>query len=219
MKNRYFQIGFNRCGTTSIADMLARKGMVAVHHKFEDRGEVVSIALRIEENILNGKAALFGMDGIDAFTDAEYVSESKIVEGYRYYKEIMNAYPEMKFILNIRNRDDWIESRLKFGDYIDRYQVFLKMTRDQVIKFWEESWESHIATVKRDIPIDRLLIMNIDSPNEVEIDAFFQTGSGIRFRQKNKSANGAIANWASRNLPRKFLRLAPNDVKNFLKDF
>ncbi|MBV6635239.1 MAG: hypothetical protein KI788_04975 [Mameliella sp.] len=219
MKPRFFQVGFNRCGTTSIADMLERQGLTAVHHSYLRDGEKQNIALTIADNLEQGRPPLDGMDDIDAFTDVEYTSEGRIVEGYKHFREIAAAYPEMKFILNIRKRDDWIKSRLGFANYPERYAACYGLTREQVIEKWERDWDTHLAAVRAEIPAERLLIMDIDAPDPEAVNAFFDFDAGSAFRRRNKSINGPLAKWAQKALPKGLVKAVPNRWKNYLKDF
>lgn len=219
MKKRFFQVGFNRCGTTAIADMFERNALTAVHHTYVRNGEVKNLAIEIAENIEAGLPPLAGMDHIDAFTDVEYVAADRIVEGYKYFRAISEAYPEVYFILNVRKREDWILSRLNFGTYLDRYAAYLGTDRDGVLAHWESDWDAHIAAVKGHIPDERLLVWDIDAPDFDAISAFLDFDSQASFRKRNKSVKGPLARFAHRTIPECFLRPVPNRIKNFLKDF
>lgn len=216
---RFFQIGFNRAGTTAIADMLSRQGLTTVHHTYLRDNEHLNVALLMEKNISNGQKALFGLDHIEAFTDIELVTENKIVQGNQFFREISVEYPEMKFILNIRRKADWINSRLHFGDYVDRYAAYYGIGKDEVIEVWSQEWDTHINAVQRHFSSERLLIFDIDKPDVPSINQFFQAEIGSSFRQRNKSANGYFAKWAQQVLPKGIAAVVPNRLKNFLKDY
>lgn len=219
-RTRFFQIGFNRAGTSSLAEMIARFGLNVAHHSVDRDGTMVNIALAMADNIESGRRPLNGFDDIDAFTDIEYTSAERIVEGNRFFRDIMVAYPEMKFILNLRRKEDWLKSRLNFNDYPHRCMVFYGVDRDGLVALWSEHWDMHIADVQAEIPADRLLIMDIDNPNKANTAAFFGLNPDtIDFRQRNKSANGPFAKMAYKILPRWVYRFVPNQLKNALKDF
>jgi hypothetical protein len=219
MKKRFFQVGYNRCGTTAIADMFERNGFITVHHSYLSDGEVRNVAIDLEANLSAGCPPLKGMDHIDVFTDIEYVAADRIIEGYRYFREISESYPEMHFILNLRKRDDWIRSRLNFGDYPDRYAAYLGIDRDAVEAQWEQDWDNHIHAVMQEIPSEKLLVWNIDETCSKDVDAFLGPKASELFRARNKSARGPFARLARHNLPEDLIRITPNWLKNFLKNF
>lgn len=219
MTKRFFQVGFNRCGTTAIAEVFSRHPYNTVHHTYMRDGEVRNIALDIAGNINSGSLPLAGMDQIDVFTDVEYVASDCIVEGYKFFRSIEEAYPEMRFILNVRRRDDWILSRSKFGTYPGRYADYLQVDRDEVITHWERDWDAHIADVQQCVPEEKLLLWDIDAPDYSAISAFVGFNVEAGFQRRNKSVNGPLAQFAQRTLPKRLLRTVPNEIKNYLKDF
>ena len=218
MKHRYFQIGFNRAGTSSLAELLERQGLVAVHHDVERDGERVNIALELEENLKQGHPPLQGFDDIDAFTDIEYVSREHVFEGNRCFREIAEAYPEMKFVLNLRPREDWLKSRLAFGDYPDCWMAFHGIDRSQLIEMWSEHWDRHIADVRAELSSHRLLEYDIVNPNHEQVAEFFGLDGSATLRVRNNSVNGRLARFAQKILPRWFIQLVPNHLKNMLKE-
>lgn len=218
-RSRYFQVGFNRCGTTSIAELLNDNGINTVHHVYCENNKKCNIAKKIVKNISEGRLPLHDMDHIDAFTDVEYVSESQVIEGNRFYREIAIAHPDVKFILNIREKEDWLASRLEFGDYVDRYAKFFDLSKIEVIEKWSRDWDTHIEVVKEVVPANRLLIINIDAPDAAAMQRFFGLGKNTNLRIRNKTASGVLAQRAREILPVWFVRLVPNSVKNYLKQF
>ena len=64
-------------------------------------------------NLLQGAPPLAGYDHIyRAFANMEYCFDEGYFEGYRHYKELMVAYEDSKFILNTRDRENWIRSNV-----------------------------------------------------------------------------------------------------------
>ena len=129
---RIFQIGFNRCGTTTLIRFFQANNLKCLHW---GRG---SIAAGIEAARLEGKPLLFYVDGYFAYGDMEFVeveSESKRllkkkpfrrlyknlpkdnltpIYAFENFRELDKQYPGSKFILNTRNVEDWINSRIRF---------------------------------------------------------------------------------------------------------
>ena len=68
-------------------------------------------------NLAEGRELLAGYEEFDAFTDMEYLDEfgTTYLEGYKLYPHLAAQYPNAVFILNTRNREDWIRSRLVHG--------------------------------------------------------------------------------------------------------
>ena len=199
--------------------MLEANGLNAVHHVYSRGGEKRNIATDIEENMEAGRLPLDGMDEIDAFTDVEFISSTKIIQGNQFFPEIMSSYPDMKFILNIRNRDDWIKSRVSFPDYMKRHIEYHGLDESSIVKMWENEWDDHIKSVIDTIPKDRLLVMNIEEPNRDEVDDFLGMETVQSLRRRNQTITGPIAKWAQRILPMWMVKIVPNDLKNYLKNF
>lgn len=219
MNNRYFQVGFNRCGTSSLADLLERGGYRTIHHTFKRNGENVNLALAIERNIAEGRLPLDGFDGVDAFTDAEYVGADRVLEGNSFYKKIADLYPEIKFVLNIRRKDDWVQSRLRKDDYATRFASALDVDIDALPAIWFKTWDTHISEVLATIPEERMLVLDIDNPDNAAISTFFNLNSAIVFPRRNKTVTGNISKFFANWLPKWLVKLIPLQAKNWMKDY
>lgn len=148
--NKVFNIGLNKTGTKSLSVALRGLGFKTVHFKYRER-RLVDI---IRSNYRSGKMLLSGMEQFDAFSD---------FAGEYFFKELDRQYPGSRFILTIREVDDWLESRERHvlrnrGN--PRYQyVFREVNKEQ--------WRLHMDRTLRltraffkNRPRD-LLIMNI----------------------------------------------------------
>jgi hypothetical protein len=113
--NKIFQIGFNKCGTTSIHNLFVQCGLKSVHH-----GKGI-IARKICYNIINNKKMLDGVDKYDCYTDIESVHHMQY-PFITHYKLLDEQYPNSLFILNTRPINKWIESRLK--NYLVIYKKY-----------------------------------------------------------------------------------------------
>ena len=88
---RYFQIGFRKCGTTSIAAFFNRNGIPCIHH---DRGH---LGCRMQQNLRQGAPLLAGYDEqYRAFANMEYYFADGYFEGYKLYRELMESYEDSK---------------------------------------------------------------------------------------------------------------------------
>ena len=116
---KIFQIGFNKCGTSTIHRYLRANGVKCVHW---DDGR---LAQRMFANLANGDNLMAGYEGFDAFTDMEYIDQvGTLLEGYKLFPYLAAQYPDAVFILNTRDREAWIRSRLAWrGDYAARHRA------------------------------------------------------------------------------------------------
>ena len=181
MKTKIFQIGFNKCGTLSIHDFLVENGIRSVHYLKGD------LANTIFDNHKNGVDLLSGLGEFDAFSDMESLTS----EAFQYvandlFKELHQAYPEAIFILNTRNVENWIESRLRHGGgtYLDRYRCILDQPKAGVIKFWRAQYESHIKNVKHYFaqhPDAHFIHLALDTCEPDELGLFL-TKAGIKLK-------------------------------------
>jgi hypothetical protein len=114
MTKKIFQIGFNRCGTTSIYDFFKKSCVNNLKCVHWDNG---NIAKTIFKNNNNGRPPLYNSKYLlyDFIGDMEANIDNKI-----YYFAFLDSYslldlhyPNSKFILNTRNKENWINSRLR----------------------------------------------------------------------------------------------------------
>lgn len=152
------QIGFNQCGTMSLNNFFDKCGFRSIHR---DHG---NLAKNIKKNIEDGLESFAGYEEYNCFTDLEYVGNDNYIYAFMdYYKDISEAYDDSLFILNIRSFENWIQSRLNHGNYINRFQTCLGLNRDEVIELWREMWFKHLDDVKYYFKgKNNLFIFNID---------------------------------------------------------
>ena len=109
LSRKFFQIGFNKCGTTFIARLFAMNGIPTVH--WEENGLAEDIAF----SKLSGRAPLQPWAHVTAFTDMESVRSINlpIVEAFREFAYLDRSFPGSVFLLNTRRVEDWIISRYR----------------------------------------------------------------------------------------------------------
>lgn len=169
---RIFQIGFNKCGTRSLYRFLQRSGIPSAHF---GKG---MLAVGLKQNIDAGRKPLAGrfQDHV-GFTDMQQVTRDYVIEGVRYFRQLHAYYPDSYFILNTRDKDGWIQSRLRHGagHYARRYQRGLKLeTVDEVVAAWSEDWDRHhdeVVDFFADKP-NQLLVYDIKTGDPQEIVRF-----------------------------------------------
>jgi hypothetical protein len=163
---KVFQIGFSKCGTTSLSEFFNKNGILSVHH---DGG---MLATSIYNNYLNDKPLLsLEYAGYNIYTDMERLYDiPQISIGQQLFVELDKSLPGSKFILNVRNKQDWLKSRAKHPVRI-RGLTLLQISAEiqnisdeEMLTRWSLEWDEHIRAVQayfKDRPND-LLIFDID---------------------------------------------------------
>jgi hypothetical protein len=162
---KIFQIGFNRCGTTSLYNLFRKSGIPSVHW---DRGR---LAARMKFNYEHNRPILIGYERFRFFSDMETAPH---IYGYKYYKLLNQQYPNSKFILNIRDRDNWILSRLRFSKkYFNSHMSHYNLSLPEIINLWCEEWDNHINDVTHYFKgKENLLVFNIEEDNIESVLSF-----------------------------------------------
>jgi hypothetical protein len=146
MSVKVFQIGFNKCGTRTLFHYFRTHGFRAVHwHKGK-------LARTIFDNMSNGRDLLRGYEDFDIFTDMEWITKSFALEGYKLFPFFADAYPDAVFILNTRDREDWIKSRFNHqnGTYVKKWKGALNISDDAALAdFWRADWDNHHSRVEQ----------------------------------------------------------------------
>jgi len=139
------QIGFNKCGTTSIDYFLKKCGYKTLHW---DHGK---LAPRIKNNIDNKEAPFLGYEEYQCFSDMEYVTNKEFLYAFiDYYKDIDRYYDDVYFILNVRPLEKWLKSRINHNNrtYLSRFVSIRESNEEEVIEYWRKLWVDHINDVK-----------------------------------------------------------------------
>lgn len=192
--NKIFQIGFNKCGTTSLYDLFSEYTNPKIKCVHWDYGK---LALSIKNNLNQNIAALSSYEDFVFFSDMESYSFSDGQYRYdflfKYFDVLDNQYPKSKFILNTRDINKWIISRLNhINDYIIKnntleiidgrepyYISYMKSFKikdlSDLVLAWTNEWYEHhniVMNYFKDRPKD-LLVFNIDTDNLDKIKSFF----------------------------------------------
>ncbi len=209
---RIFQIGFSRCGTTSIAAFLNRCGIPCVHH---DKGR---LALRMRANLAAGRRPLEGYDErYRAFADMQFRAPDDHFDGFLHFEALLDAYGG-RFILNTRPVDHWLASMLRRSGR-PRWRAASAArygTADpaRVAERLRAEWDTHHRRVLRVVPPGRLLVFDIESDPAERLCDFIGVprSRAPLYTHENPSFNafGALlAAW----LPRAVKRAVPDRVK------
>lgn len=102
MPPKFFQIGFNKCGTTFIARLFDMNGIPAAHWLEGALAEDIAFAR------LTGTRPLARWAQTVAFTDMESVRflNMPIIEAFRDFAFLDAHYPGAVFLLNTRRIED-----------------------------------------------------------------------------------------------------------------
>ncbi|HEX3663653.1 MAG TPA: sulfotransferase [Rhizomicrobium sp.] len=143
---RVFVIGFNRCGTRTIHWYFKSNGYQAVHW---DEGNLANAMFR---NLVESLPLLAGYESFSIFSDMELITRDFAFEAYKLYRYLDAAYPNSVFILNTRDADKWISSRLEHGNggYARKWKRLLHVTTDdELITHWRDDWNAHHRNVDK----------------------------------------------------------------------
>jgi hypothetical protein len=174
--NKIFQIGFNKCGTTSLFKYFEFANIKCIHH---DSGKLADTMIH---NFENNKPLLKNYEDYIFFSDMENMPFYPHIE---HYKLLDKQYPNSKFILNIRKKQDWLKSRQNHGSgkYIKKSMKTYNLNKEKVIEKWSKEWDNHLKDIKeyfKKRPND-LLIYDIDNDTSRKIDDFLPT---LTFKNK-----------------------------------
>ena len=140
MPSKVFQIGFNKCGTRTVHRFLELNGFRAVHW---DRGH---LARRMYRNLTDGETLLKGYEHFETFSDMEHVTAGFAFEGYKLFPRLADEFPDALFLLNTRDREDWIQSRFNHRDgaYARQWKALVGAPDDaSLADYWRADWERH----------------------------------------------------------------------------
>lgn len=170
---KVFQIGFNKCGTRTLANFFEQNGLRCVHW---DGGR---LAKAMFENLKTGRSLIHGYNDFQVFTDMEYTPSdgSASLQGFKLYPELAAEFTDALFILNTRDREAWIQSRVNHRSgkpqaYLEKWKrIYHTADVNEVTARWREDWDQHHRAVEEFFSGKsyRLLVFNIelDSPTRV----------------------------------------------------
>ena len=214
---RVVSVGFNKCATRSLAQMFAGAGHKVVHHKLRERRLVPQRAgAIIRANLEAGRRAF------EAFEDYVFYCDLMVNDGRRTYdgadafREIIRDYPGTILLLNLRDREDWIASRLRHGhgEFARRERAARGLPDETALtEAWRAEWDARISAVRvhmADRP-EQLVEFDIDNDNPADLAAalpqygldpqdFFDIGNSRarRMSAPMRRIKTAVAHWRPR---------------------
>jgi hypothetical protein len=192
---KIFQIGFSKCGTSTLAAFFNLNGVPALHHDFGN------LALSIHENAHYGKPLIAPEYAkYLVFTDMENMfDDPPINAALLYFKELDRQYPGSKFILNTRNKSAWLKSRAKHPvnkngqtNLLAANAKMLNISPEEVLELWGNEWDTHhhaVIEYFKERPQD-LLVFDIEKDPPQKLVNFLRNNYKLNvqyYLHKNKT--------------------------------
>lgn len=141
-----FQIGFNKCGTTSLHMFFLDSGIRSIHWAGG------SLAAQMAARMNAGEDPIRDYPQFVGFTDMTAIRAGKLIEPNKRFDYLHRWYPDALFILNTRDRENWIASRAAHftsrGSLLTLYAQILSIPERDVRDFWRAEWKAHHALVR-----------------------------------------------------------------------
>jgi len=176
---KIFQIGPQKCGTTSLADFFNANGVPSIHN---DHGK---LAQTIMNNHNSGKPLLAGpyapfIGYFDMMKLNDDINQGIIIATL-FFKDLDRQYPGSKFILNVRDKNKWLRSvgyiTLDNGlNLVEHCAKANNLSTSEILSHWSAGYDAHYAAVLeyfKDRPND-LLVFNIESDPPEKLSIFFK---------------------------------------------
>ena len=119
-------------------------------HVWDKKGLRVNAQKLIAKNIRLKKPPLEGLEQYRAFFDMEYTTDTDCIENFKEYEILYKHYPDAKFLLNIRNKFDWLRSRASHGNgsYLLRAAQRMERPGFEVLNIWMHEFDRHVEAAK-----------------------------------------------------------------------
>lgn len=170
---RVVAIGFNKCATRSLARLFSSSGHSAIHQKLPSRGILGLHGQRklggiMRSNVEAGRPVFEGIQDHVFYGDLIDSNRQSTFDGNSYFREILHDYPGTILILNWRDREDWIRSRLQHGhgEFAAREKRLRHLeTLEELCQQWREEWDRHLRDVRSYMTAypGQLIEFNIDT--------------------------------------------------------
>ncbi|WP_421693395.1 sulfotransferase [Aestuariivirga sp.] len=195
---KLFFIGFNKTGTKTLHNFFCDNGYLSVHSSsyMAQRLKLPPIAKLMQANHEAGLPLLHHLDHYDVFSDMIFLSNTEVIEGNGWFRELHAQHPDAYFIFNDRPVEKWVLSRLSHdggprGSFVARYASAMKIDESQAPDLWRAHYARHKAEVMAHFEAyPRFMIFQIESgkPQDLvrflapdyRLDASFWSLSGSR---------------------------------------
>mgnify|MGYP003633978472 CR=1 FL=1 len=137
---KIFIIGPNRCGTTSFHRFFHHNGLRALHCRIGS----MYLAKEIRDRLGDDKALKAFLSRWTVYSDFVYLTDDEHFEAHGLYETYARLFPEAYFILNDRDVDRWVGSRLSFkDDFLPRYLSSRGGTAQAAEANWRMEFAQH----------------------------------------------------------------------------
>lgn len=168
MKKKVFFIGMNRTATTAFTKLFRSGGYSSAHYSFTNgNGKNEILASIMKNNHENNYPIMHGIDGFRTYSDMFWHRQDEWIDGVKYFKEIHNQFPDAYFVLQTRELDGWLKSKLNHkrerptGGYIKRSRDYHGLTEEEMLNWFAQDREEHHRKVREYFK---------DNPNFIEFD-------------------------------------------------
>lgn len=149
---RVVSVGFNKCATRSLAEMFRRAGHRVIHHKVRDRWPVPRrVGAVMRDNLAAGRKVFDSIEEYTFYCDLMVNDGTTTYDGASAFREILRDYPGTILLLNLRDREAWIASRLRHGhgEFAKREMAASgAASEDDLAEIWRNAWDSHVSAVR-----------------------------------------------------------------------
>ena len=146
--SKVFFIGYNKTATYSLHKLFSHSGYKSCHANYARK----VIALTMKENFESNKPLLTNLEGPSCYLDIVYCDHSTYVEANQYFKTLDEQYPNSYFVLQTRNVDEWIKSRMNHmpkKPFSERAMSALNLKNEEdLINYWKDLRENHYKEVR-----------------------------------------------------------------------
>ena len=135
------------------------------------------LARKMLHNMAAGREPLAGYRGAQLISDMNFLTKDVMVDISHLFDRLYYAYPDALFILNTRDREDWVRSRARHdnGSFLRRFRSALELSNDNsVLDYWREEWDTHHSRVRQFFSgskSDSLFVWDIEDPDFDELQA------------------------------------------------
>jgi hypothetical protein len=132
--------------------MFARAGHRVVHHKVRDRWPVPRRAgAVIRTNLEAGRRPLETFEDYVFYCDLMVNDGRHTYDGADAFREIIQHYPGTILLLNLRDREAWITSRLRHGhgEFARREMAARGLSDEAALtEAWRTDWDARLSAVR-----------------------------------------------------------------------
>jgi len=102
-------------------------------------------------NLEAGRPVFAGVEHTVFYGDLIDSNQHATFDGNSLFREILRDYPNTILLLNWRDQDDWIRSRLQHGhgEFALREQRVRGLgSEEELCAIWRAEWDAHLAAVR-----------------------------------------------------------------------